>query len=219
MTQPFLRPRPYSRLPPVVMSLLIGNTVLFLLRSRYCFIMDYWMALWPLSGVAFQLPNGVLVAEFFPWQLVTYGFLHGNFTHLFFNMFALWMFGTQIENLWGSKAFLVYYGVCIVGAAVIQLAVMALGSQGAAATLGASGGMFGILLAYGMMFPNRQIMLLVPPIPIRAKYFVMIYGGVELYFGVSGMQSGVAHFAHLGGMLFGLILILYWRRVYPAHWR
>jgi len=207
-----LRPRAYHPFPPVVTSLLIGNVVMFLmLNGGYGGLMEYWLALHPFQGTPYRAGQGVLVAELWPWQLITYGFLHGNFTHLFFNLFALWMFGVQIENAWGSRAFLAYYLVCVAGAAVVQLIVLAVQQPGGV-TIGASGGVFGVLLAYGMMFPNRQIMLLIPPIPIQAKYFVLIYGGLELFFGVAGARSGVAHFAHLGGMLFGFLLISYWRR-------
>jgi len=194
------------------MSVLMGNVVFFVLgEAGYKLMMEFWLALHPLAGTPYRGAVGVVMAETWPWQLLSYGFLHGNLTHLFFNMFALWMFGTQIENLWGSRAFAVYYLVCIIGAALVQLLVLQLQGSGGV-TVGASGGVFGILLAYGMMFPNRTIMLLIPPIPMKAKYFVVLYGVLELVFGVSGARTGVAHFAHLGGMLFGLALILYWNR-------
>jgi membrane associated rhomboid family serine protease len=128
------------------------------------------------------------------------------------------MFGTLIELVWGSRRFLVYYFTCVVGAAIVHLAVLALMSSGPVdpiPTVGASGGVFGILLAFGLRFPNQYILLLIPPIPIKAKYFVVIFGAVELYFGITGTQAGVAHFAHLGGMAAGLLLILYWRGKLP----
>ncbi|MDN3516789.1 rhomboid family intramembrane serine protease [Aquisalimonas lutea] len=172
-------------------------------------------ALWPLGS-----PDTVMttmgmerVPPFQVWQLLTYGFLHGGTLHLLVNMFALWMFGVALENLWGSRRFAVYFLVCVVGAGLIQLVV----ATGAAAegnvypTVGASGGVFGILLGFGMMFPNERIMLLIPPIPMKAKYFVVAYGAFELWAGMTGTLAGVAHFAHLGGMVFGLLLILYWR--------
>jgi membrane associated rhomboid family serine protease len=151
-----------------------------------------------------------------PFRLITYMFLHANFTHLFFNMFSLWMFGRILEQALGTKRFLLYYFVCGIGAGLVQLLVCwiewkFLGGIEISATLGASGAVFGILLAFGMLFPNERIMLLIPPIPMKAKWFVIIYGAMELIFGIGGRQSGVAHFAHLGGMLFGLLLILWWR--------
>jgi membrane associated rhomboid family serine protease len=147
-----------------------------------------------------------------PWQLVTYGFLHdlNSLQHILFNMFGLWMFGRDLERLMGAQRFLTYYLTCVVGAGIVQLIVAAM--QGSThPTIGASGGVFGILLAYAMAFPNRTVMLLFPPIPMKAKYFVLGYGILELYLGVSGRSPGVANFAHLGGMLFGFMLLQYWR--------
>ena len=129
-------------------------------------------------------------------------------------MSSLWMFGTQIEVAWGTRRFLIFYFGCVVGAAVTQLLAAYLSGL-VYPTVGASGGVFGILLAFGMMFPNRKLMLLFPPIPIRAKYFVLGYGLLELWLGVFGMQTGVAHFAHLGGMFFGFVLIQFWRGRWP----
>ncbi|MEN1728303.1 MAG: rhomboid family intramembrane serine protease [Pseudomonadota bacterium] len=148
---------------------------------------------------------------FQPWQLVSYGFLHGSFLHLFFNMFALYMFGLAIEQAWGTKRFLIYYFVCLVGAGLLQLVMTSvMGSP--RPTIGASGAVFGILLAFGMMYPNQRILLIFPPIPMKAKWFVIVYGLLTLFFGVTGTMAGIAHFAHLGGMLFGFVLILYWGR-------
>jgi membrane associated rhomboid family serine protease len=182
----------------------IGAYAVSLLSGSFSLI---YLALWPwhtsdMNGVPpFQL-----------WQLVTYGFLHGPLTHIFFNMFALYMFGSDIERWMGAKRFLTYYMVCVVGAAVAQLIVMALTNSAPIPTVGASGGIFGILLAFGMAFPDRRVMLLLPPIPMKAKWFVTIYGAIELAMGVFGTQQGVAHFAHLGGMAAGYGLIRYWRR-------
>jgi membrane associated rhomboid family serine protease len=125
-------------------------------------------------------------------------------------MFGLWMFGRDLERLMGAQRFLTYYLTCVVGAGTVQLIVAAM-QGGTYPTVGASGGVFGILLAYAMAFPNRTVMLLFPPIPMKAKYFVLGYGILELYLGVSGRSPGVANFAHLGGMLFGFILLQYWR--------
>ncbi len=156
------------------------------------------LALWPLeSGL------------FYPWQVVTYSLLHGSFSHLFFNMFAVWMFGTPLERAWGTQRFAVFYTTCVVGAAVMQIVVQQF-EGGIYPTIGASGGVFGLLLAYGVMYPRNKIFLLFLPVPIEARWFVLIYGAVELLFGVTRTMPGIAHFAHLGGMLFGAILLYRW---------
>jgi len=130
--------------------------------------------------------------------------------HLFFNMFGIYMFGSELERIWGPKRYMQFFGASVLTAAVAQLVIsMMTGSTNP--TVGASGGLFGLLLAFGMMFPNRTIMPLFPPIPMKAKVFVAVYGGIELFFGVTGTQSGVAHFAHLGGMLGGWLMLRYWR--------
>src|SRR5699024_5154077 len=153
------------------------------------------------------------VPAFHFWQLLSYGFLHANLSHLFFNMFGLWMFGRAVEYIWGGQRLLLYYLVCVVGAGICQLLTVSFISGGIPApTIGASGGVFGILLAFGMMFPNARVMLLIPPIPMTAKWLVVGYGALELFLGFSGWQPGVAHFAHLGGMAFGFALIMYWRQ-------
>ncbi len=146
-----------------------------------------------------------------PWQLVSYGFLHGGLNHIFFNMFGLWMFGRDLERLMGVRRFLTYYMTCVVGAGFVQLIVAQL-QGGIYPTVGASGGVFGLLLAYAMAFPNRTVVLLFPPIPMKAKFFVLAYGLLELYLGLSGRAPGVANFAHLGGMFFGFLLLYYWRQ-------
>jgi membrane associated rhomboid family serine protease len=156
------------------------------------------LALWPLES-----------GYFTPWQVVSYGFLHGSFNHLFFNMFAVWMFGTPLERSWGSRRFAVYYGACVVGAAVVQLAVQLFEGE-VYPTVGASGGVFGLLLAYGVMWPENRIFLLFFPVPIKAKWFVLIYGGIELLLGFTRAMPGIAHFAHLGGMIFGAVLLYRW---------
>jgi len=204
--------RPVSQ-PPLAMVILGVTVVAFLVQSMNPLEAIRLLALWPLATpAAMQLPDGGMVTTGFgPWQLVTYGLLHGGIGHLFFNMFALYMFGLPIEQAWGSRRFAIYYIVCVIGAGVIQLATAAL-SGGVYPTIGASGGVFGLLLAFGMMYPNQRILLLIPPVPIRAKYFVIGYGLLTLLFGVTGTMGGIAHFAHLGGMLFGLGMILYWGR-------
>ena len=192
---------------PFVRILLVANGLIYVAMWQLDWAdrIAEWFALWPYPQVL-------------PWQLVTYGFLHGGFTHLFFNMFALWMFGRRIEAYWGTKRFVIYYFVCVIGAALVNLFVLALQGR-PSLTLGASGGVFGILLAYGMMFPNNRVVLLIPPIPMKAKWFVILYGVLELSFGVTGIGPSIAHFAHLGGMLFGFLLIQYWRRRWPFGFR
>ena len=197
-----LRRPQQSAVPNVIFALLVLNGLAFALQQFSFEFMLLNFGLWP---------AGVPSSPFAPWQLLTYGFLHGNFMHLAFNMFALWMFGRELELLMGPQRFLTYYLTCVIGAGVIQLMVAKF-QGGLYPTVGASGGVFGILLAFGMTFPNRMIMLIFPPIPMRAKYFVVLYGLLELYLGVSGNAPGVAHFAHLGGMLFGFILLQYWSR-------
>ncbi len=176
-------------------------------------------ALWPMGVEGSRLAHpGYNGPHFWPWQLVSYGFLHGGNLHLMVNMFALWMFGSQIERLWGTLHFTFYYFFCLVGAGVVQLVVSTMDAAGGGAvypTVGASGAVFGLLLAFGMMFPNVKLLLLFFPVPIKAKYFVVLYGLLELTLGVTGTQSGVAHFAHLGGMFFGLLLIQFWRGKLP----
>jgi membrane associated rhomboid family serine protease len=202
MNQTVYRRRPTSTIPNVIFGLLIANGLVFALQQVNLEFMYINFALWPATDAR---------SPFMPWQLLTYGFLHGNTTHIFFNMFGLWMFGRDLEQFMGSQRFLVYFLVCVVGAGIVQLIVA--GMQGGLyPTVGASGGVFGILLAYGLTFPNRIVVPLFPPIPMRAITFVFIYGLLELYLGVSGGAPGVANFAHLGGMLFGFLLLQYWRR-------
>ena len=140
---------------------------------------------------------------------MTYAFLHGDVIHLLFNMFALWMFGSELERLWGEQRYIRFYVASVLAAAATQLVVTA-ASGSPFPTVGASGGVYGLLLGFGMMFPNRQIMLLIPPIPMKAKVYVMIFGALELWLGLR-VNDGVAHFAHLGGMLGAFLVIRYWR--------
>jgi membrane associated rhomboid family serine protease len=179
--------------PPVSLGIIVVCAAIFLARN-----LSPELALWPLDSGFFG-----------PWQLVSYGFLHGGFNHLFFNMFAVWMFGTPLEKSWGSQRFAVFYATCVVGAGIIQLLVQQL-EGGLYPTIGASGGVFGLLLAYGVMWPDNRIFLIFLPVPIKAKWFVLIYGGVELLFGVTRSMPGIAHFAHLGGMIFGAGLLYKW---------
>ena len=199
-------------LPRVTKILLIANVAGFLLQLLLGNAALKPLMLWPLGD---GLYDGTDAAQaFMPWQLLSYGFLHGGFMHLAFNMLALVMFGAQLEHTWGDRRFLTYYLVCVVGAGLCQLLVGSMAvSQGQDPypTIGASGGVFGLLLAYGMLFPNQRVMLLFPPIPMKARTLVILYGVFELSLGLTGLQPGVAHFAHLGGMLFGWLLIRYWR--------
>ena len=188
-------------LPPVTQALLLANVAIFFLGELLGPGLLSAFALWPIG------------AGFWPWQIVTYAFLHGSFNHLFFNMLGLWMFGGELEQVWGQKRFIQFYSASVVAAALTQLLVNALlGSV--APTIGASGGLFGLLLAFAMIFPNR-IILLFFVIPMKAKYLVALYGLLELYQGAYVMNSGVAHFAHLGGMLGGLLTLRYWRGQAP----
>jgi len=196
-----------NRLPPVTRALLMANVAIFILQQLTGNLLIGTFALWPFASPEFRGAPAFAI-----WQLLTYGFLHGSLTHLFFNMFALYMFGGEIERLFGSRRFLVYFLVCVVGAAVAQLIVLGGMNRPPVPTVGASGGVFGLLLAYGLAFPHRKLMLLFPPIPMPAWLFVTLYGLLELYLGVSGSGQGIAHFAHLGGMAAGAILLVYWSR-------
>ncbi len=191
MNRQFTLPRVTQ--PPVSIGIIIACTVVFLLHD-----ISALLALWPLHSSYFR-----------PWQLVSYAFLHGSFSHLFFNMFALWMFGLPVERMWGSRRFAEYFGICVVGAGLIQLLVQYFSGQ-VYPTIGASGAVFGLLLAYGVMWPDNRLILIFFPVPIKAKWFVLIYGAAELLFGVTGAMPQVAHFAHLGGLFFGAALLWRW---------
>jgi membrane associated rhomboid family serine protease len=229
------RPTSFRELPEIIKNLLIINGLLFLATIS---LENYGIDLTQLLGL-----NQLQSKDFMPHQLITHFFMHGSFTHLFFNMFALWMFGKILENVWGAKRFLIYYVITALGAAALHLAVsqyqiFELSNEGpnlielakkglynpsnenslrltqlvTTPTVGASGAVFGILLAFGMLFPNTLLYIYFA-IPIKAKYFVMIYGALELYLGISNNPAdNVAHFAHLGGMLFGFILLKYWQK-------
>jgi membrane associated rhomboid family serine protease len=185
---------------PVTKALLIANIIVFGLQAMTPgYGLEQEFALWPL-GVNFQA-----------WQIVTYAFLHGDFTHLFFNMFGLYMFGSELERVFGTRRFIVFYFASVITAAIAQLIVTAwMGTP--APTVGASGGLFGLLLGFAVLFPRRKLMLLFPPIPMPAWLFVTLYGLAELAFGISRTATGIAHFAHLGGMLGGLLVLMSWSR-------
>jgi len=236
--------RGFFALPPVVKNIILINVIMLLAdyAAKSVFGIDLTMIL----GLYFPKSE-----QFMPLQLVTHMFMHGGFWHIFFNMYALFIFGQALENTWGPKRFFIYYMVCGLGAALTHESVIlfqynqiaqnlspenlqmvlkegtTLFSQGQGfnnpemlklqimlntPTVGASGAIFGVLLAFGVLFPNTQLMLLLPPIPIKAKYFVLIYGIIELYMAVTQPGSNIAHAAHIGGMLFGYIMIRYWRK-------
>jgi len=190
---------PEPTLPPLTQALLIANVAMFFLMQVAPPALIGYLALWPLGSGLFM-----------PWQVASYAFLHANLTHLAFNMFGLWMFGAELERVWGTRRLAAFYAVSVVVAALAQLLVTAsIGSL--APTVGASGGLFGLLVGFAMVFPNRRITPLFPPIPMPAWMFVTLYGVIELTLGVTGSASGVAHFAHLGGLLGGWLVIQYWR--------
>lgn len=210
--------RPGSGGSSAVLNLLIANGVFFVLQlisqsetpsTQPYSLVDQWLSLMPLPGTSpYQLP------PFYPWQLLTYGFLHGSFPHILINMFVLWTFGTPVAKDLGERRFLVYYLICIVGAGVCQLLMPFVMGDGVP-VVGASGGTFGVLLAFGWRYPQAQIMLLFPPIPMKARTAVVVFGAMELYFGVTGLRTGIAHFAHLGGLVTGIVMLLYWRGKLP----
>lgn len=187
-----------NSLPPATRAIIAANVVVFLAQMAGGEALLQQFALWPL-GTLFE-----------PWQLITYAFLHGSLAHIFFNMFALFMFASPLEYFWGSRRFAAYYFACVIAAGATQLWTSALANS-TEPTVGASGGVFGLLLAFAMYFPRQRITLLFPPIPMPAWLFVTLYGVLELVLGVTNSQAGVAHFAHLGGMLGGALVILYWR--------
>jgi membrane associated rhomboid family serine protease len=191
---------------PVTQTLLFANIAVFLLQSIAEPLLIPYFALWPLHTEA-----GIDPGRFAAWQLVTYSFLHGNLMHLLFNMLALFMFGSDIERVFGSRRYAFYYLACVIVAGLTQIIVSAIANWPAYPTVGASGGVFGLLLAFGLYFPRRMVMLIFPPIPMPAWLFVTLYGLLELFLGVTGTQQGVAHFAHLGGMLGGYLVIRSWR--------
>ena len=214
----------YFQTPPVVKNLIIINGLVYMVT-----------ALLPVGDTIMQYCALSLGTPYFhTYQFITYMFLHANFEHIFFNMFALWMFGRTLEQVWGPKRFLFYYMVCGIGAGLVQelvqyiqyvtelsqydsvntgIAVIPMAEYlNLMTTVGASGAIYGILLAFGMLFPNSQMFVFPIPFPVKAKYCVMGYAALEIFLGLGASTDGVAHFAHLGGMIFGFILIMYWRK-------
>lgn len=196
---------PYFKTPPVVKNLLIANCVVYLaimLLPEFNHFCAKYLQLWWVDTYHFN---------FHTYQFVSYMFIHGDLGHLFFNMFALWMFGRTLEYEIGSKRFLTYYMVCGIGAALIQVGLASmLGEQ--MILLGASGAVMGLLLAFGLMHPNNMVLVFPIPFPIKAKWFVIGYAVLEIVLGSAGADTGVAHFAHLGGMVWGLALLLWWKK-------
>jgi membrane associated rhomboid family serine protease len=201
-------------MPPFTQALIIVNVLVYFLESQGAHMLFEWFALWPGAGTGWgSLPI------FAPWQLVSYSFLHGSFMHIAFNMFALWMFGSDLERVWGPRRVALAYFSSVVSGAVAHLLIGGAFGAGPAPVVGASAGVFGILLAYALVFPDRKIVPLIPPIPIPARWFVAIYAGLELFLGVTGTQQGVAHFAHLGGLLGGWWMYRYGRSGPGSWWR
>jgi membrane associated rhomboid family serine protease len=210
-------------LPKVTKILLFALAAAFLLQKVFPDQALLYFALWPWGqhdlGTA---GDGTLVSiNFLPWQLLSYAFLHGDFVHLFFNALALFQFGAVLEKTWGPRRYIHYLLVCTIGAGMLQLLLVSSGvlGDGLYPTIGASGGIFGLLLAYGMLFPNQRMMLILPPIPVKARTLVIIFAVISLVMGVTGAQGGIAHFAHLGGMVFGWLMIRYWRGQPPFNKR
>ena len=194
-------------MPSLTRALIAVNVAVFLLQQLLGSPLIGGFALWPLAS-----------GHFMPWQVLSYAFLHGGLLHLGFNMIGLWMFGGELERVWGPRRLLAFYTVSVLMAAAAQLTVTAvLGIN--VPTIGASGGLFGLLIGFAMVFPRRTITPLLPPIPMPAWLFVTLYGLIELTLGVTGSASGVAHFAHLGGLLGGWLVIRYWRGRPPFGWR
>ena len=185
-------------IPPITKAFMLACVGLFCAFILLPPGLQNWFELWPLAS-----------GNFMPWQVFSYAFLHGDVTHLFFNMLGLWMFGSELERVWGEKRYLQLLLASALAAAAVQLVfTLLIGSM--TPTVGASGALFGLLLSFGMLFPDRTIMPLFPPIPMKAKYFVALFGALELLMGLSG-STGIAHFAHLGGMLGAWLLMNYWR--------
>ncbi len=190
-------------MPPVTQALIIANVAAFFLLQSSVATVATSFALWPVGS-----------GMFMPWQVLTYAFLHGGLTHLVFNLFGIYMFGGDLERVWGARRFSLFYFASVLVAALVQLLVT--GAMGSSApTIGASGGLFGLLLGFAMIFPHRKVVPLIPPIPMPAWLFVTLYGVIELMLGVTGSVSGIAHFAHLGGLLGGWLVIRYWRGLLP----
>lgn len=189
-----------SNVPKAVKHIIIINLLMLVLTYLNNPLMSKWFALNPISFI------------WKPWQLVTYMFMHGGFGHLFFNMYTLFIFGSVLENVWGTKKFLTFYFVTGIGAALVNIGVQYL-TGSFALTVGASGAIYGILMGYAMLYPDSMLTLILPPVSMKAKWFVLIFAGIELLLGISNNPAdNVAHFAHLGGLVFAFLLLMFWKK-------
>lgn len=196
-----------SNVPKAVKHIIIINVLMLVLTYLNNPLMSKWFALNPISFI------------WKPWQLVTYMFMHGGFGHLFFNMYTLFIFGSVLENVWGTKKFLTFYFVTGIGAALVNIGVQYL-TGSFALTVGASGAIYGILMGYAMLYPDSRLTLLFPPVSMKAKWFVLIFAGIELLLGISNNPAdNVAHFAHLGGLIFAFLLIMFWKKRHRLYGR
>lgn len=189
-----------NNIPKAVKHIIIINILMLVLTYLNNPLMSKWFALNPISFI------------WKPWQLVTYMFMHGGFGHLFFNMYTLFIFGSVLENVWGTKKFLTFYFVTGIGAALVNIGVQYL-TGSFALTVGASGAIYGILMGYAMLYPDSMLTLVLPPVSMKAKWFVLIFAGIELLLGISNNPAdNVAHFAHLGGLVFAFLLLMFWKK-------
>jgi membrane associated rhomboid family serine protease len=196
-----------SNVPKAVKHIILINVLMLVLTYLNNPLMSKWFALNPISFL------------WKPWQLVTYMFMHGGIGHLFFNMYTLFIFGSVLENIWGTKKFLTFYFVTGIGAALVNIGVQYL-TGSFALTVGASGAIYGILMGYAMLYPDSRLTLLFPPVSMKAKWFVLIFAGIELLLGISNNPAdNVAHFAHLGGLIFAFLLIMFWKKTHRLYGR
>lgn len=196
-----------SNVPKAVKHIILINVLMLVLTYLNNPLMSRWFALNPVTFL------------WKPWQLVTYMFMHGGIGHLFFNMYTLFIFGSVLENVWGTRKFLTFYFVTGVGAALVNIGVQYL-TGSFALTVGASGAIYGILMGYAMLYPDSRLTLLFPPVSMKAKWFVLIFAGIELLLGISNNPAdNVAHFAHLGGLIFAFLLIMFWKKKHRLYGR
>lgn len=196
-----------SNVPKAVKHIILINVLMLVLTYLNNPLMSKWFALDPITFL------------WKPWQLVTYMFMHGGLGHLFFNMYTLFIFGSVLENVWGTKKFLTFYFVTGIGAALVNIGVQYL-TGSFALTVGASGAIYGILMGYAMLYPDSRLTLLFPPVSMKAKWFVLIFAGIELLLGISNNPAdNVAHFAHLGGLIFAFLLIMFWKKKHRLYGR
>ena len=190
-------------MPAATGILIIANVLVFLAQQVFDPVLIETF------GLTIDPENPIEQLLSAPWQIVTYSFLHGNGLHIALNLFALWMFGADVERIWGPRRMLAAYFAAVVSGAIAQIVAVSISGEPGGPVIGASGGVFGLLLCFGMLFPQRRIMLLFPPIPMQARTFVIVYAALELFLGVTGTAEGVAHFAHLGGLVGGWLVFRY----------